>query len=526
MKAIGSRDASPGDKLLSFRSGVIDGSVWAGITGQKGIGHRLIGGLGGWLSDGLSSRLGDKLGTGFNSRRDGQPGLADADRLQVVPLDEDEENQCIRLLSFCKRHSPNRSIERVAPDERMGQLPSHQSDILLFFQDVCRLMQAIKDHGRVRSDGASLYLRFHIQHAPSTTRFTCNTTFSLGVEINQKRIFLQEQHSNVIFILNHEVKQDGGRAFSIDYLVPPTSKSCFVYQLTAKSMKTSLSLQSEPGIYTEWSRSRGCVWKRDNDIANGALQVVLADPGVLDCSICHEPLCTPVFQRDEIWILAAACAAPGLKTICPICSLCGMGHLACSRCCSELKGVCLCCMPNNNRCRAFEKFIESVHVVYHEKLRRDLSLSVCVKKKVISSEEMEKVRIEYIPNLDGRLKVMLTNLDMLYCSTCFKPLCSPIIQCEKGHLSCSSCCSEMKKLCPLCYTSIGCYGYNHSRGLENIIDTAIIPCKNAKRGCKLRMRLRYHSEHEHQCNEGIDSSRVNQCKNIFTRANYKQILKR
>ncbi|GJZ85963.1 aminotransferase-like mobile domain-containing protein [Tanacetum coccineum] len=140
-------------------------------------------------------------------------------------------------------------------------------------------------------------------------------------------------------------------------------------------------------------------------------------------------------------------------------------------------------------------------------LWRDLSLSVCVKKKVISSEfaeEMEKVRIEYIPNLDGRLKVMLTNLDMLYCSTCFKPLCSPIIQCEKGHLSCSSCCSEMKKLCPLCYTSIGCYGYNHSRGLENIIDSAIIPCKNAKRGCKLRMPLRDHSKHEHQCIEGIE----------------------
>ncbi|GJW37240.1 hypothetical protein Tco_0060160 [Tanacetum coccineum] len=52
----------------------------------------------------------------------------DADRLQVVPLDEDEENQCICLSSFCKRHSPNRSIERVAPDERMGQLPSQQSD--------------------------------------------------------------------------------------------------------------------------------------------------------------------------------------------------------------------------------------------------------------------------------------------------------------------------------------------------------------------------------------------------------------
>nr|GEX56506.1 hypothetical protein [Tanacetum cinerariifolium] len=85
--------------------------------------------------------------------------LVDADRLQVVPLDEDEKNQCIRLLSFCKRRSTNRSIKRVAPDERMGQLPSQQSDILLFFEDVCRLMQAIKDHGRVRSNEARVTTR-------------------------------------------------------------------------------------------------------------------------------------------------------------------------------------------------------------------------------------------------------------------------------------------------------------------------------------------------------------------------------
>ncbi|KAI3814266.1 hypothetical protein L1987_19016 [Smallanthus sonchifolius] len=54
--------------------------------------------------------------------------LADADRLQLVPIDEDEENQCIRLLSFCKRHSPNPMIERVVPDERKGQISSQHSD--------------------------------------------------------------------------------------------------------------------------------------------------------------------------------------------------------------------------------------------------------------------------------------------------------------------------------------------------------------------------------------------------------------
>ncbi|KAK1439506.1 hypothetical protein QVD17_05325 [Tagetes erecta] len=54
--------------------------------------------------------------------------LADADRLQLVPIDEDEENQCIRLLSFCRRHSPNPMIDRVVPDERMVQKSSQHLD--------------------------------------------------------------------------------------------------------------------------------------------------------------------------------------------------------------------------------------------------------------------------------------------------------------------------------------------------------------------------------------------------------------
>ncbi|XP_076954625.1 histone H3-lysine(4) N-trimethyltransferase ATX1-like [Bidens hawaiensis] len=54
--------------------------------------------------------------------------LADSDRLQLVPIEEDEENQCIRLLSFCKRHSPNSTIERTIPDERIGQISSQRLD--------------------------------------------------------------------------------------------------------------------------------------------------------------------------------------------------------------------------------------------------------------------------------------------------------------------------------------------------------------------------------------------------------------
>ncbi|GJR88998.1 aminotransferase-like mobile domain-containing protein [Tanacetum coccineum] len=297
-KHLGTRELLRGQ--TSLISGVIDGS--GGLNNRS---ERLIGGLGGWLSDGLSSRLGDKLGTGFNSRRGGQPGLADADRLQVVPLDEDEENQCIRLLSFCKRHSPNRSIERVAPDERMGQLPSHQSDILLFFQDVCRLMQAIKDHGRVRSDGAS---------------------------------GLIELYSMIAAPMSKELRYGGLLS---------------LYVCIRKCISSQFEVEAD--------EVEDVFGNEDNDIANGALQVVLADPGILDCSICHEPLCTPVFQ-------------------------CQNGHLTCCLCCSKVETICPICYPlgyKYTRYRGLEVAIESIGRI----LCINETLAVAYKPDLLMSEE-------------------------------------------------------------------------------------------------------------------------------------------
>nr|GEU91470.1 aminotransferase-like mobile domain-containing protein [Tanacetum cinerariifolium] len=98
----------------------------------------------------------------------------------------------------------------------------------------------------------NLYHHFGIRHTASTTRFTYNTTFTLPVELNQKRILLQEQHESVIFILNHEVKQHG-RSFNVDCVGPDTLKTSFEYQLIAKNMETSLSVQSVPEIYSKWS---------------------------------------------------------------------------------------------------------------------------------------------------------------------------------------------------------------------------------------------------------------------------------
>ncbi|KAL3621646.1 hypothetical protein CASFOL_036558 [Castilleja foliolosa] len=44
----------------------------------------------------------------------------DIDRLHLVPFDDDEEDQCIELLSFCKKHRPS-SNERLPFDEHSGQ---------------------------------------------------------------------------------------------------------------------------------------------------------------------------------------------------------------------------------------------------------------------------------------------------------------------------------------------------------------------------------------------------------------------
>ncbi|KAG9448979.1 hypothetical protein H6P81_008944 [Aristolochia fimbriata] len=76
-----------------------------------------------------------------------------------------------------------------------------------------------------------------------------------------------------------------------------------------------------------------------NDFDDGKTISVTIDPDVLDCSICLEPLVSPVFQ-------------------------CENGHTACSSCCMKLKHKChSCSLPiGYTRCLAIEKVIESIKV--------------------------------------------------------------------------------------------------------------------------------------------------------------------
>ncbi|EPS66631.1 hypothetical protein M569_08146, partial [Genlisea aurea] len=72
-------------------------------------------------------------------------------------------------------------------------------------------------------------------------------------------------------------------------------------------------------------------------IRSTSLSCVLLDSDVLDCPICFMALNPPVYQ-------------------------CKNGHVACKSCCTNMKNKCgSCSLPiGYNRCRAFEKVIESL----------------------------------------------------------------------------------------------------------------------------------------------------------------------
>lgn len=53
--------------------------------------------------------------------------LEDEDRLHLLSFEDDEENQCIRLLSFCKRHKQP-SNDRSSAEDRIARTVGQVSE--------------------------------------------------------------------------------------------------------------------------------------------------------------------------------------------------------------------------------------------------------------------------------------------------------------------------------------------------------------------------------------------------------------
>ncbi|XP_006302479.2 E3 ubiquitin-protein ligase SINA-like 5 isoform X1 [Capsella rubella] len=114
--------------------------------------------------------------------------------------------------------------------------------------------------------------------------------------------------------------------------------------------------------------------------------------------------------------------------------------------------------------------------------------------------------------------VKLQSSDVLDCPTCFEPLNKPIYQCTNGHLACSSCCKRLNKRCSFCRSHIGDI---RCRAMEKVIEASIVPCRNAKYGCKETTTYCKQSSHEKVCFFAECSCPVPNCNYIGSYMNLK-----
>ena len=85
------------------------------------------------------------------------------------------------------------------------------------------------------------------------------------------------------------------------------------------------------------------------------------------------------------------------------------------------------------------------------------------------------------------------------------------IQCENGHIACSSCCIKLSNKCPSCFWPIG---YNRCRAIEKVLEAVKIPCQNSKYGCKEVVTYSRKSDHEMTCIYAPCSCPLSHCKFI------------
>lgn len=70
------------------------------------------------------------------------------------------------------------------------------------------------------------------------------------------------------------------------------------------------------------------------------------------------------------------------------------------------------------------------------------------------------------------------------------------IQCENGHVTCSSCSTKISNKCPSCSMPIG---YNRCRAIERVLDSVRVECQNRRYGCKETVSFACKKEHEMTC---------------------------
>ncbi|XP_063698732.1 E3 ubiquitin-protein ligase SIAH1A-like [Culicoides brevitarsis] len=81
------------------------------------------------------------------------------------------------------------------------------------------------------------------------------------------------------------------------------------------------------------------------------------------------------------------------------------------------------------------------------------------------------------------------------CPVCFDYVLPPILQCQSGHLVCSSCRSKLT-CCPTCRGSLGNI---RNLAMEKVASNVKFPCKHSNLGCTASIVYTEKGEHEEVC---------------------------
>jgi len=70
------------------------------------------------------------------------------------------------------------------------------------------------------------------------------------------------------------------------------------------------------------------------------------------------------------------------------------------------------------------------------------------------------------------------------------------IQCDNGHIVCSTCCSKLENKCEKCSNYIS---LKRCRAFENLLQYIKMPCPNEKYGCRKTIDYTEKTKHEEEC---------------------------
>ncbi|KAL9699311.1 hypothetical protein quinque_002752 [Culex quinquefasciatus] len=115
------------------------------------------------------------------------------------------------------------------------------------------------------------------------------------------------------------------------------------------------------------------------------------------------------------------------------------------------------------------------------------------KRREVTGSSSSNSSISSVGAGDNGISADLASL--FECPVCFDYVLPPILQCQSGHLVCTSCRSKLT-CCPTCRGSLGNI---RNLAMEKVASNVKFPCKHSNHGCTVSLVYTEKAEHEEAC---------------------------